>query len=49
MAVLLSPPLMISVVVFEYENPTPAGDSKNNIFAAEGKKKKSQETDKLRY
>lgn len=45
MAVLLSPPLMISVVVFEYENPTPAGDSKNNIFAAGG----SQETDKLRY
>lgn len=31
--VLLSPAVYKSDVVFEYENPTPAGDSRNNKFA----------------
>lgn len=32
--VLLSPESFKSELVFVYENPTPAGDSKNRIFAS---------------
>ena len=32
--VALSPWACLSEVIFEYENPTPAGESKNNKFAS---------------
>lgn len=37
--VLLSPEVWRSELVFVYEKPTPAGDSRNRIFASEANEK----------